>query len=353
MLIFVVILAINPGSTSTKVSLWTPQQFVKASLVWDQPAMSLTEQSTLRFEQIEAWLHANSFTIQDLTCVVTRGGLLQPIPSGTYIIDAAMVADAEKGERGVHPANLGPILGKKIADAVGIHGYTVDPVSVDERLNLAHYTGYPPVERAGFGHILSLRAAAHRAAADLNKPLAESRFVMGHLGGGVSIAAVHGGRILDINNANDEGPFSTERAGGLPFGAVIDLCFQEGATEGQVLQRVLKQSGFQGYLHTMDLQVVEAMDTEESKAVWKAFVYQVAKEIGAYAAVLQGNVDAIVLTGGMAHSETLVAAIADYVQWVAAIVCYPGEEEMEALTAGARRVLSGEEMPKNYEEVIQ
>ncbi len=224
---------------------------------------------------------------------------------------------------------------------------------MDERLPLAHYTGYPPLERTGFGHVLSLRAAAHRAAADLDKPLTDCRFVIAHLGGGVSIAAVHGGRVLDINNANDEGPFSTERAGGLPFGSVIDLCFQKDATQDQVLQRILKRSGFQGYLNTMDLQLVEAMDTEESRAVWDAFVYQVAKEIGAYAAALHGSMDAVVLTGGMAHSKALVAAIADYVEWAAPLVCYPGEEEMEALTAGARRVLSGAETPKNYGEVSQ
>lgn len=347
-----VILAINPGSTSTKVSLWSANRWLKASLPWQQPTMPLDQQAALRMDQVVAWLREQNTSVTEVSCVVARGGLLKPLRSGTYTIDAAMVHDAEQGERGLHPSNLGPILGKRLADEAGVTGYIVDPVSVDERLELARFTGFPALERQGFGHILNLRAAARRAAGDLGKPLTQCRLAMAHLGGGVSVAAVDGGRILDINNANDEGPFSAERAGGLPFGSVIDLCFADGALENTVLQMVLKESGFQGYLGTMDLQEVEAMNTPRSQDVWNAFVYQVVKDIGAYTTVLQGRIDAVVLTGGMMHSTALAKAITDRIQWCAPVLCYPGEEEMEALTAGATRVLLGEEQAKHYAEEV-
>lgn len=344
------ILAINPGSTSTKVALWNDGQMVESSLPWSAPKQELVEQKPERFRQIKAWLAEQNCSLGQLQAVVGRGGLLRPLAAGTYHIDAAMITDAAAGRMGQHPSNLGPILAKKFGDLAGVPSYIVDPVCIDERHELAKYTGYPPLTRDSFGHYLSMRAAAHRAARQLDKPLADCRFVLCHLGAGISVAAMGAGKILDINNANDEGPFSPERAGGLPVHAVLDLCYSPGMDEKTALDFVLKDSGLRGYLQTADLRDVEAMDSDQSREVLQALVYQLSKEVGAYAVVLQGDLDAVIVTGGMALSERLVEQITAAVQWLGPVLSYPGSDEMLALVEGVRRVLVGEEEAFVYGE---
>jgi len=347
-----VILAINPGSTSTKICLHCHGRRQEISLPVVCPSAPLLEQEQTRLQQIEQWLHEVGADFGKFDAVVGRGGLLKPVKAGTYGINDAMVRDCREGRRGHHPSNLGPILARRIGDQAGAPSYVVDPVSVDERCDLAIPTGYPEIRRDGLGHILSIRAAARRAAAELNKDPETCRFTAVHMGSGVSVAAVQGGTVLDINNANDEGPFSSERTGGLPFGAVLDLCYREGMDEAAALREVLQRGGLRGYLGTNDLQEAEAMESGDSIGIQQALAYQVAKEIGAYSIYLRGRIDAVILTGGMAKSEALVAGISGFVQWLAPILCYPGEEELEALTWGALRVLQGTEEPKSYGEVL-
>lgn len=345
-----VILAINPGSTSTKIAVWKDNQITKENLDWAEPDMPLLDQVQPRFLQIQGFLDSQGIKNEELTAVVGRGGLLKPISSGTYRVDSAMVQDATEGRRGVHPSNLGPILSRTFEEHLQIPAYIVDPVSVDEVSPMAKVTGTPSVVRDSFAHVLSIRAASRRAAAELSIPFDESSFVVSHIGGGISVAAVYGGRILDVNNANDEGPFSAERAGGLPFGSLLDMLSKEGVSPSDVKKRILKQSGLKGYLDTLDLREVQDNEDPTYQLIFHALCYQIAKEIAAYATTLRGKIHAVVLTGGMAHSKKLVDRIKDYVGFLGDFLVYPGEEEMEALLAGALRVLNKEEVAKQYGE---
>lgn len=345
-----VILAINPGSTSTKVAIAYQGGIEKENLPWEFSRMPLAEQLTPRGEQIDQWLHNKGVQATKLTAVVGRGGLLKPLESGTYRVDKHMVSDALASKRGAHPSNLGPVLANRFQEELGIPAFIVDPVSVDEREPFAKVTGAAGMERDSFAHVLSIRASSRKAAAELDKPLEDTSFVVAHIGGGTSVASVKGGRIIDVNNANDEGPFSAERAGGVPFGELVRLCYETNADKDRLKRLLLKNSGLKGYLDTVDLREVEQRDDDQSKLVFSALAYQIAKEIGAYASVLQGKIDGIVLTGGMANSQRLVKKIGEQVGYLGRIFVFPGEEEMEALIAGARRVLNGEEQAKTYGE---
>jgi len=354
------ILVINPGSTSTRLALFRNSEPVElchlANIQHSTEDLSqfthISEQYDYRLRTVEAFLERHGEP--DLAAVVGRGGLLKPIPSGTYLVDEAMVADLRAGVQGEHASNLGGLLARGIADPRGIPAYIVDPVSVDEFTPLARISGLPQISRVSLGHALNIRAVARRVAASLGKELSEANFVVAHLGGGISIAPVERGRILDYNNANEAGPFSPERAGTLPVGDVVSLAYSGKYTLPQIRKMFNGQSGLVGYLGSNDArQAVERAEQGDEKAalVLEAMTYQIAKEIGAMATVLCGQVDAIILTGGLAYSAYITKRIVEYVNYIAPIRVEPGEDEMLALAEGARLVLSGREQAASYKEV--
>jgi len=281
-----------------------------------------------------------------LSAVVGRGGLLKPVPGGTYLVGAAMLEDLRRGVQGEHASNLGGILAYGIARPVGIPAYVVDPVSTDETEAVARVTGMPELARTPLSHALNLRWMARKAAAEIGKPLEQSQFVAVHLGMGISLAAIRRGRMINATNANEGGPFSPERAGTLPVGEVIKLCFSGTYTERELVRRFTSQGGLFAHLGTKDVSEVERRIQQGDPVahlVYEAMAYQVAKEIGAMAVDLKGAVDAVILTGPLASSTLLVGWIRDRAGWIGRLLVYPGGEEMQALAMGALRVLRGEE----------
>lgn len=310
---------------------------------------NISDQYQYRLQSVEAFLEENG--APSLAAVVGRGGLLRPIPSGTYLVNEAMVADLQQGIQGEHASNLGGLLAKGIADPRQIPAFIVDPVSVDEFTPVARLSGLPQVPRISLGHALNIRAVARRVATSWGKELAETNFVVAHLGGGISIAPVAKGRLLDYNDANQAGPFSPERAGTLPVGAIVTLAFSGKYTLQEIRKLFNGQSGLVGYLGSNDArQAVAQAEQGDTKAglVLDAMAFQIAKEIGAMATVLAGQIDAIILTGGLAHSAYLTSRIVDYVSYIAPVQLEPGEDEMQALAEGAWLVLSGHDQVAAY-----
>jgi len=350
------ILAINPGAGSTKVGLYRDGASVEehaerhAAEALSRCAR-IADQLPLRAEMVRAFLARAKIVRGELSAVVGRGGLLRPIESGTYLVDTALLGDATRAERGEHAANLGAILAGAIADEQGCPAYVVDPVSVDELEPVARYSGLAGVERTSLCHALNIRAVARRHAASLNRPLEELGLVVAHLGTGVSLSAHRGGRMVDVVNPIDEGPFAGDRTGGIPSSALIEMCFSPGADARTVKKRLFGDGGLYSYLGTRDVREASERAEQgdrEARAVLDAMGYQVAKAVGEMAVVLRGRVDAVLLTGGAAHVKALVDAIEPRVAWIAPVVLYPGEDELLALAEGARRVVTGEERPKRY-----
>lgn len=351
------ILVINPGSTSTKIAVFDGERsLLEETLRHGSEELAayplVIDQYTLRKDAILNTLHEKGINLAKLHAVVGRGGLLKPIPGGTYAVNAAMLADLRAGVQGQHASNLGGLIAHEIAQQLHIPSFIVDPVVVDELQPLARISGLPEIPRISIFHALNQKAVARRAARDLGASYEKVNLIVAHLGGGVSVGAHAHGQVVDVNNALDgEGPFSPERAGGLPVGGLARLCFRSGMTEAQMMKRLVGQGGIVAYLGTNDgRQVAEmiAQGNEQAKTVFMAMAYQVAKEIGACAAVLAGQVDAIVLTGGLAHSQDLVAWISERVRFIAQVLIYPGEDEMTALAEGVLRVLRKEEQAKDY-----
>ncbi|HEY3316534.1 MAG TPA: butyrate kinase [Bacillota bacterium] len=350
------VLVINPGSTSTKVAVYEDDRPLFAGKV-DHPAEelaaygSIAGQAELRRRAVLDLIERAGVDPAGLKAVVGRGGLLKPLPSGTYAVDEAMVADLGRGERGEHAANLGGLVAREIAAPLGLPSYVVDPVSVDEFEPLARLSGLPEIERQSLLHALNIKAEARRAAAEIGRPLNQCNLIVAHLGGGISVCPLAKGRMVDVNNANEEGPFSPERAGGLPSASLVRLCFSGRYDQAGLLRRLTAGGGMVSYLGTNDCQVAEERaGGGEARAalVLEAMAYQVAKEIGAMATVLFGRVDAVVLAGGLARSKHLVNLIKARISFIAPVLVYPGEDELAALAAGARRVLTGEEPAKSY-----
>ncbi|MDB4897876.1 MAG: branched-chain-fatty-acid kinase [Firmicutes bacterium] len=345
------ILVINPAATATHVAVFdgdaltvadsishTPEELATFDRVWDQ--------YLLRKDRIAAFLERGGISGSSLSAVAGRGGMLKPIPGGTYRVNAAMLEDLRRGVQGEHASNLGGILAYGIARAYQIDAFIVDPVSTDELDDLVRISGLPELERTSLCHALNMRSMGRRAAAELGKPYADCRLVVAHLGMGISVAAHRGGRIVDTTNANESGPFSPERAGTLPVGDLVKLCFSGNHTERELVRKLTSQGGLVAHLGTKEFAEVERrIDQGDPVAelVYQAMAYQIAKEIGAMAVILEGEVDAVVLTGPLAHSQRLVDWIANRVAWIGPLKRYPGGDEMHALAAGAARVLSGEE----------
>lgn len=347
------LLVINPGSTSTKVALFSGTRALKqetlnhtATELASYP--NIVDQYSLRLSSIQNFLAASEVR---LDAVVGRGGLLHPMSGGTYLVNDRMMEDLRNGVQGQHASNLGGLLARGIGDPFGIPCFVVDPVAVDEFEDIARISGHPAIVRRSLSHALNIKAVARRVAMDLDILLQDSRLIMVHLGGGISVAPLLGGRIIDVNNANEMGPFSPERTGGLPAGDLVALCFSGQYTEREIKKQISGQGGMVAYLGTNDLREAYRRADEgdrRARLVIESMCYQIAKEIGAMATVLHGRIDAIVLTGGLANSERLSKTLSGYVKFIAPVKAYPGEDEMLALAEGACRVLNKQEEPKIY-----
>lgn len=344
------VLVINPGATSTKISVFEESEEIrKANIAHSaedlMPFAKVVDQKDYRLGLITNALCEMGFELSDFSAICARGGLLRHIPSGTYRVTDKVIADATNAPFGEHASNLGVILAKELGDRVGIPAFFVDPVSVDEMQDLARFSGYKGFERQSFFHALNHKGMARRAAAQLGKAYEEVNLIVTHLGGGVSTAAHMKGRVVDVYNVKDDGAFSVDRGGALPTNALINYCFS-GKTKEEVKKEFASQAGVFSYLGTRDFLDVELKalaGDEECKKVFDAFIYQQCKDIGAMAAVMCMEVDAIVLTGGMAYSKKLVADFEARVGKIAPIIVLPGEAEMRSLAEGAFRVLHGGE----------
>lgn len=351
------ILVINPGSTSTKLALFRGKEQVFSETIEHSeaelaPFARITDQLELRRDVILNFLKKNGISLQDIDAVSGRGGLLKPIPGGTYLVNEKMLDDLKAGVRGEHASNLGGLLAHEIAEKAGCPAYIVDPVIVDELEPLARISGIPEIQRKSIFHALNQKAMARKAAEKLGKKYEECNFIVAHLGGGISVGAHRQGRVIDVNNALEgEGPFSPNRSGGVPVGDLLKMCFSGEYTREELYSKIKGKGGVVAYLGTTDMREVEAMiaeGNEKAKIVYRAMAMQVAKEIGSLTPVLKGAVDAIIITGGIAHSERFVRLITERVKFIAPILVFPGEAEMEALAEGALMVLKGEKTAREY-----
>lgn len=353
------ILALNPGSTSTKIGVFENETCV-AETVARHPRDELEaitsddgdvqSQKAYRLEVLYELLEKENILLDSLDAVVGCAGRLPPMASGTYVITDELLSDVPYPL--VHAALLGSIMAREIGDRLGIPAFTVDPNSVDELSPEARLTGIPGFERTTIVHALNQRAMARRCARHLGLDYRAGRFVVAHMGGGITVGAHLDGRIVDVNNAsNGEGPFSPERAGAVPVLPLLDLCFDGAHGKADVYKYFRKSGGLAAHLGTSDLRECEAMaDSGDAKAdlVIRSMAYKVAREIGAICAVLGGRPDAIVLTGGLAHSKRVTGLVLERVRSMAPVYVYPGEDELLALTQGALRVLRGDEQPVEY-----
>jgi len=340
----------NPGSTNTKMAIFTTEGREAEETV-QAPAQQggLLDQLPTRVEAAFAFLKKHG--PNPLHAVVGRGGLVRPLPSGTFLVSEAMMEDARKGVQGEHPSNLGCLIADAVAREHGVPAYVVDPVTVDEMTPLAKYTGLPNVRRQALSHALNVRAAARKASESIGKPLRDSRWVVAHLGGGISVVPLEGGRMADCSNPLSAGPFSPNRAGALPSQPLIRMCFSGEHAEKDLRRLTTKEGGLKAHLGTDDGREVEArVKAGDAKAreVFEAMAYQVSKEIGAMAAVLAGRVDGVVLTGGLARSDLFCGWVEERVGFLGRVLRFPGEFEMEAMAAGAFRVLAGAERALAY-----
>lgn len=349
------LLIINPGATSTKIAVYRGEDEVFRETISHAPEElapfeRVIDQLEFRKALVRSALERHALAMSDFSAVCARGGLLKHIPSGTYLINDAVLYDIYHPPYGEHASSLGPPIARALADEAGIPSYLVDPVSVDEMKPVARVSGFSGMERESFFHALNHKAVARKAAERLGKKYEEVNLIVAHMGGGVSVAAHEKGRVVDLFNVKDDGSFSMDRGGALPVGAVVNLCFS--GREKREIKRLLgTESGVFSYLGTRDFREVEARafsGDEQAKLIFDALAYQHAKDIGALAAALRFMVDAIVYTGGIARSERFCDAITSYVSRIAPILRFPGEEEMRALALGALSALrdgTGKEYP--------
>lgn len=351
------LLIINPGSTSTKISVFEDEKEIFGETLRHSSEeigkfKHIVDQQDFRTEIILKALKDNNIDIKELDAIVGRGGLLKPILSGTYKVNDTMLKDVKESVRGEHASNLGAIIANEIANSIGKSAYIVDPVVVDELDEIARLSGIPELPRKSIFHALNQKAVAKRYAKENSKNYEDVNVIVAHMGGGVSVGAHRKGKIVDVNNALDgEGAFSPERSGGVPSGDLARMCFSGKYTLDEILKKITGKGGFVAYLDTNDARVVETAALEgepKAKLIHDSMGYQVSKDIGAAAAVLNGQVDAIILTGGMAYGKPMVNLIKEKVSFIAPITVYPGEDEMLALAQGVIRVLSGEEEAKEY-----
>ena len=351
------ILIINPGSTSTKYAVFDGQNenFTKTLRHNHQELdkfQTIGDQFDFRSKLIETGLEESGITVSSLNCVIGRGGLLKSIPGGVWKVNKDMITDLKEAKRGEHASNLGGIIAYSIAEKAGVPSFIADPVVVDEMIDSARISGHPELSRLSIFHALNQKATARRAAGELNKAYEDCSFIVAHMGGGISVGAHLNGRVIDVNNAlNGEGPFSPERSGTLPAGQLVELCFAGKNTKKEILKKLKGNGGLEAYLGTADGTEIEKRikkGDKNAEQIYNAMAYQVAKEIGALSAVLSGNVDGIILTGGLAYSTLLMQEIKNRIKFIGRIFVFPGENEIEALRDAALRALTGKEKPQEY-----
>lgn len=352
-----IVIVINPGSTSTKVALYNRSELINEHIIrhsqedLDQFS-KVTDQFDYRYAIVETALDKMlSETNVDVIGVVGRGGIVKPLLGGTYRINNAFLSDAKNGTYGDHASNLGSMLANKLSKHFNLdESYTVDPVSAGNIAEKAVLSGVPSIQRNRRGHPLNMKMTARKIAKQQKIPFEEAKYVIAHLGGGISIAAVDGGRVVDVNDAlMGMGPFSPNRAGALPSRGVMDLCYSMPRNEVESL--LSKNSGLKAYLGVDDLRDVFKLiadGNEKAQLVYDAFVYQIAKEIGAYHVALKCKANGIIITGGIAYSDRFISDLKEYVEDLTDFFVYPGENEMEALAEGAFRVIDGKEIALEY-----
>ena len=350
------ILTCNPGSTSTKIGIFKVGEEPKTkTLRHSDDELSyfdgIIPQLEFRTEKVRNALEEMEIPVEKLSATCGRGGLLKPLASGTYRVDENLMKDLKEEARGSHASNLGGLIAYNIAKEAGCPAFIVDPVSVDEMEAVARYSGCSLFERTSLSHALNTKAVAKRYAKEKGKPYEELRLIVVHLGSGVSVSSHIGGRMIDVNNSREEGPFAPDRSGTIPAMALLDMCYS-GHYEKKVLAtKLFKRGGIASYLDTMDMvQVVEMIEGGDKKAaeVVDALVYQIRKEIGANFAVMEGKIDSLIITGGIAYNEYVMSRLQPKLEWLGEITVYPGEDELQALFEGAQRVLDGEETARQY-----
>lgn len=350
------ILTINPGSTSTKVAYFEDLNCSSSSTLRHDPQLlsgfrSIKDQLSFRKKTIYDYISEEGIEIAGLSAVVGRGGLLRPLKGGTYRVNEAMLEDLGCARYGEHASNLGAIIACELGAPYRIPSFVVNPVVVDEMWPPARYSGLTGLKRKSVFHALNQKAAAMKAAGRLGKQYEEVNLVVAHLGGGISVAAHHMGNVVDVSNGLEEGPFSPERTGNLPVLQLVDLCFRDGQTAEKIKRLLVGNGGLVSYLGSSDCIKAEyaaLAGDKEAASVLEAMAYQVSKEIGAYTAVLKGKVDAVIITGGLAHSSIITGHIEKMVSYIAPFMVFPGEDEMLAMAEGASRVLTGVEEGLEY-----
>ncbi|MFA9422522.1 MAG: butyrate kinase [Sedimentibacter sp.] len=350
------ILAINPGGTSTKISVFNnKEEVLKVNISHTQGDLenfkNVFQQFEYRKNLIISTLIENEFPLESLNCVVGRGGLMKPIPGGTYVINDRMIDDLKAAINGEHPSNLGAALAKNIGDIVGVPSYVVDPVSVDEFQEVSRITGLSDIVKASWLHSLNHKAVCRKTAEEMGGKYEDFNFIVAHLGSGISIVAHDKGKMVDGSGGRSDGPFSPERSGGLPTYDLIKLCYSGKYSYKEMVDKVSNIGGMYDYLGTKDLMEIEKQaenNDVKSKLILDAFIYKVAKEISMYGATLNGKVNKIILTGGISNSKYITQEIIKRVSYLAPVVIIPGEMEMEALALGAYRVINKLEQAKIY-----
>lgn len=350
------VLAINPGSTSTKVAAYENETCLWKQGI-DHPASDINafarvgDQYEYRIAYILELLEEKGIPLDHFQGIVGRGGMLKPLVGGTYVVDEQLVEILLNAPGGEHASNLGGIIAFHLGQRIDVPVYMVDPVSVDELEPIARLSGLAEISRTSQSHALNMKAVARKVARKMGRAYQDVNLIVAHLGGGISVAPHRKGNMIDVNNANNEGPYSVERSGTLPVSQLVKLCYSGKYTEHEMRTKILKEGGMFSYLGTKDAREAEKRINEGdlyAKLVLEGLCYQVAKEIGAMATVLAGEVDHIILTGGLAHSEFMTREIIRRVSFISQVMVVPGEEEMEALALGAFRVLRGEEKALTY-----
>ena len=352
------ILVLNPGSTSTKIAVFQNnrpifQKSIKHSSQDLEPFKRVTDQYHFRKEIILKELIDAGIDIGKISIVVGRGGLVKPIESGVYEVNEAMINDLRSNMTVEHASNLGALIAYDLASRItGARAFIADPIVVDEFGPLARFAGHPDFHRDSIFHALNQKAVARTYANSIGKKYSDLNLIVAHLGGGISVGAHEKGRVIDVNQALDgEGPFSPERSGTLPVGQLITMCFSNKYSEDQIRKMVVGQGGLIAYLGTSAANQIEERihnGDKYAKLVYEAMAYQVAKEIGACSVVLKGQVDAILVTGGIAFNELFIQLLTYRIAWIAQIRVFPGEDEMRALALNVLMVINGELEPKIY-----
>jgi butyrate kinase len=359
-----VVLVINPGSTTTKLALFEAGRMTLFENIAHNRDKSFSkyvgpmESLNFRMKDVRSFLEGSGISIGMVGCIVCRGGLLRPLASGTYAVNARMLEDLRSARYGIHASNLGAIMASELCGLYGVEKpiFIVDPVVVDEMDDLSRISGLQSIERRSVFHALNQKAVARMASLSIGKRYEDSRLIVAHLGGGISVGAHCLGRVIDVNNALDgDGPFSPERSGALPVSSLVRMCMSERYSKPEMREKIVGRGGLSSYLGTSSLVEVNSMiagsDRElaaRASLVKDAMAYQIAREIGAMACVLSGRVDAIVLTGGMSSDIDLVESISGYVSFISGVMVFEGENEMKALYMGVRAVSSGESPLRQY-----